>query len=699
MKGIDILLITTVRYLTERVSLATRQTGIWQSGFLHPTYFIKLLLPILILMPAWAFAQLSLSSDVLSINGIDFRLHPEVMVKNAAGETKNLTFAVQTIQTPSGAELTFTNDLLNLQLALTPQPNLGNSVWQANITAHYLDNVSLYTLAMRFDWVNPNLITAYLGTAAVRQRSVALNQDLCPYRDKIVEYTAPDSSIWVIGSNYEGCEGVERITANTVYFYDYRLHYGRLYDKARRRFEQKTDIKPCSTNQSDSYSFLLSAEKPLMPRINRWLGDRQAALSISNDADGGNGKKIYALFWGSSVNGSPQYLTKGIFANHIKLSNTIFGADYDNQYQIWASMRNRGIDIGYHTYTKDGDFTRAIKDNLLTQLQPFNIRMWIDHSWANNAEDFCRTGTDPDSPYYIIDVINNSNIDYAWMGDLPSRNEFNAFDDPWRLPHRIYEFTRLTRPVWFYGRTRMETLEYYDERHTVDMKYNLTRQNLDKLLAEGGLSLIYTHFFFDDTPQRRTFFEILENGECEIRDDANAYFELLNEYQTQRKLWVDTTENIFDRMLAIEQVRVVNVTSMTAGYQTVTVENGSDYDLDELLLDFDGKTKLIPLLRAGSRYSFTLSSGSRTPGIKPAQNLFLQYQDSSLYLKSIDNELLSPMHISIFNVKGQCLVQTTTPAQRNMTILPFASHPSGIYFARIKPLTGNSFTLKFIVLR
>jgi hypothetical protein len=621
------------------------------------------------------------------------------MIKNAAGAPQNLTFVAQTVDTPTGTRLEFTNELLNLHLSLTPMPNLGNNLWQVNVSADYSADISLYSMAVRFDWVNPNLITAYLGTSAILQRSVALNQDLCPYRDKIVEYTAPDSSIWVIGSNYEGCEGVERIEANTVYFYDYRLHYGRLYDKARRRFEQKTDIKPCLASQSDSYAFLLSTAKPLMPRINRWLGDHQAALSISNDADGGNGKKLYALFWGSSVNGSPKYMTQGIFANHIKLSNTIFGADFANQNQIWTSMRNRGIAIGYHTYTKDGDFTRAIKDNLLTQLQPYNIRMWIDHSWANNPEDFCRTGAEPDSPYYIIDIINQSNIDYAWMGDLPPGNEFNAFNDPWRLPHRIHEFTRLTRPVWFFGRTRMETLEYYDERHEVDMKYNLTRQNLDKLLAEGGLSLIYTHFFFDDTPQRRTFFETLPNGDCEIRDDANAYFELLDEYQTERQLWVDTTENIFDRMLAIEQVRVVNVTSIAAGYQTITVENGSDYDLEELLLDFDGKTKLIPLLRAGSRYSFTLGNGNRTPGINPAQNLYLQYQDSSLYLKSTDHELLSPMEISIYNIKGQCLAHTTTPPRRNMTVLPFASHPSGIYFARIKPLNGNGFTLKFIVLR
>jgi hypothetical protein len=148
---------------------------------------------------------------------------------------------------------------------------------------------------------------------------------------------------------------------------------------------------------------------------------------------------------------------------------------------------------------------------------PYNIRLWIDHGVPTNPEDLAWNGLVEGSPHYIGDVINQSNIEYAWMADTPASNPFNAFDDPWRLPHLLYELTALEKPVWFFGRTRTQTWEYLDQQITIDMKNQMTPENLDRLLIDRGLNICYTHFCFTNWTGINSFYITTPEGEYQVR--------------------------------------------------------------------------------------------------------------------------------------------------------------------------------------
>jgi hypothetical protein len=286
------------------------------------------------------------------------------------------------------------------------------------------------------------------------------------------------------------------------------------------------------------------------------------------------------------------------------------------------------------------------------------------------------------------------------MGALPAENEFNAFDNPWRLPHRLYTFTELTRPVWFFGRTRLEAYKYLDEYHEMDWESNITAANLDRLLSEEGLSLIYTHFFFGSTAHREAFFRILPNGQHEVTNIANASFALLNTYQTQRGLWIDTVENIFDRMLATEQVLITKFEQISArGKIAVTLQNTSGYALDNLVLWIDGTKRNIDDLPAGAEIILLTSEPDKVAASPDAQNYSVQYVQPEIYLKSLDHSAIAALKIKLYNLKGQCLQTYQTPPSRDLLRLPAEGLASGIYLLRIADEKGQKQTLRFVVVK
>ncbi len=76
----------------------------------------------------------------------------------------------------------------------------------------------------------------------------------------------------------------------------------------------------------------------------------------------------------------------------------------------------------------------------------------------------------------------------------------------------------------------MQTWENKGYSYLVDMKHNLIPENLDALLAAKGLCVVYTHFGFDESATIGAFFDY-NSGACEIKDEVNERFEMLNYYQ------------------------------------------------------------------------------------------------------------------------------------------------------------------------
>ncbi len=391
-------------------------------------------------------------------------------------------------------------------------------------------------------------------------------------------------------------------------------------------------------------------------------------------------------------------MTKGLIANHIPVSNTVFGIDINTLGSFWNTMLDAGNSIGYHTYSSFADYTDGTAQSLLTEMSDYNVRLWIDH--AHNNENFAEMGTWPDSSYYTIDVINQSGIDYAWMYDVPSTNPFNAFDDAWRLPHKLPYLQNLTRPVWFFGRTRMETWEFLNEAYMLDFKHVMTAENLDKLIQDKGLCIGYTHFCFANLSSRNGFHIEMPIGDYEIRDEFNDVLEMLDDYQNNRGLWIDTVENIFDRMLAIEQVEITAVEEVPVpGFVEITLKNKSDMDLPNLTFYYGSYMHEIEHLEANSQVTVLLNKNKPPSAETSVLPFNVQYKSGNVYIRSKDSQTIPPLQVSFYNIKGQLVGTSGTAVQSSYLAIPFSPRASGVYFSRIKAEGYQDQTTRFSVIK
>lgn len=631
------------------------------------------------------------------MNGHEFQLRPYVQTKNAEYDYETLQFSTSTTIYPDSSVISFSHAKLSFDLSLCRRLGLGAEAWQFKLRTQYHEAVQIRDFYLYLDFLGALPQEVYRGPKAIAKRDASYNTALIPFTDKALQIAFADTSLWIVASNYEGCSNVDILKEDAISLYDHTAHLARLYHAPTDQFNIMIDCLYRQPGESDSWSWLLFTEKPVLLSINRWLGKNKAALCITNDADGEADRKLKALYYGSSMPSSPKYLTTGLIANEIRVTNTVFGASEPLLGYLWQQLREYGNTIGYHSYSNTADSTAATYNSITGPMQQYGLRTWIDHSWVNNPEALCYQGFDPASPYYQLNAINDSQVDYFWLGDNLNVNPFNSFDEPGFLPHRLSFFEGLTRPLWFFGRTKMQTWENKGYSYLVDMKHNLIPENLDALLNAQGLCVVYTHFGFDESPTIGAFFEY-STGACEIKDEVNERFEMLNHYQKHRGLWIDTLEAIFDRMLAIEELRISGVSKSTRGeLQSVTLNNGSSNDLPQLYMIYQDQEIELPNLVAFGQEDILVSGASSDTPAYPY--LVLYYQDKSLHLKRKDNVKLSPLKIDIYNLRGQ-KVKTFSSKQPNQNvIIPLESCASGVYFVRLEDELGMQAVRKFCILK
>ncbi|MCB5286569.1 MAG: T9SS type A sorting domain-containing protein [Candidatus Cloacimonetes bacterium] len=653
---------------------------------------------LLLFVPSLALAQgWFTEANTYLLNDVHFELEPLVTIRQAQMQHSDLSFDVHSTSFADSVIIRYTHPLMEFDVKVKENQAFHAPAKQVEVCARYFDEIYIrdFGLKLNFTQRQPQLVLR--GPEAISQRDPKLNQALYPYTDKVIEYEFEDSSLWIVGSNYAGCANLDWISEDTIWLYDNSLHFARRYSPELNHFDTLQDTMKRHAGDENYYSFLIFESKPALLKINRWLGDKKAALVLTNDADGEGFKRMQAVYFGSSNPNSPKYLNQGIFANNIKLTNTVFGASKPVLGGLWSSLMDHGISIGYHTFGNTADLSHQTYQNLIHEMGEYNIRTWIDHSWGNNPEDLCAQGWNPESEYYILDAINDSNIDYFWLGDAPYTNPINSFTEPWRLPHRLYEFDHLTRPMWFYGRTKMGTWEATEIGYLSDLKHQLTAENLDRLLNENGLCVVYTHFFFDQTLALIPFYQILPNGDYEIREDVNDRLALLDYYQTCRGLWIDTLEQVFDRMIAMEDLRIVS-SEKEADKLIVRLENQSDYDLRQIHIIYDEESHDIDLIPAQVSQNMFLSESHYEPGA-PFLDIFAYYHTGKLTLKHKAQDSLPLLDIDIYNIRGQKLKSFHMQnASREVTI-PFFANASGMYILRLKTRSGFSKTIRVPVVK
>jgi hypothetical protein len=611
----------------------------------------------------------------------------------------NINFT-KTINTyPDSSVIVFSAPELDLTVSITPDENYLINAIRFNIKAFFKQETYIHELYLSMNNANHPIYPILKGVTAIDTNDSSRNKTITPYMDKVVEYKCGEQHFWIVASEYEGCDGVEGLIANKIMLYDFQNHFYRAFNPATQGNQFLRDAFYNIPNSSHYWSFLLFNEKPLLLDINRWLGNCKAALCITNDADAECVTTLQAVFEGSTNPASPKYYQKGFFARNIPITHTIFGTNKPTLGNMWTLIQSYGSRIGYHTYSPSADPPGTNAQALLDDLVSYNIRTWIDHAIPRNPEDIAYNGLYPDSLGYVADVINQSQIDYIWPADTPPTNPFNAYDEPWRLPHIVYEAKTLTRPIWFYGRTREEVWDYLNYYNPVSMKYLMTPDNLDALIVEHGLHIAYTHLSIISSSNVLGFCEITPTGDYEIRDDVDEMLQMLDFYRKERGLWIAPSEDIFDRMLAIEQVKITSIDTLDNNFYRVTLHNYSDLDIPQLCIHYKERDYMISLLKAGESYQLYLANYSPDEPLPPAQ-FNVHYQNENLIIKNIMGLNIDSIKLEIFNIRGQRLLSQHLINNGAELSIPFTKYSSGIYLIRILPDNGTkSIVLRFSVVK
>ncbi|MDY0152307.1 MAG: hypothetical protein RBS43_08560 [Candidatus Cloacimonas sp.] len=635
-----------------------------------------------------------------TINDLRFNLslQGEKRVTDFANEP--LTFSCSSTANEACITICYTGDDLDLELTLTPKPGLGAKAWLASATASFKTDILLRKLLFKLDFDNPHLVKTLQGVAAINSSNDAENINLCPYTNKAVEFQSGENAFWLVASNYEGCMGVESLGSSTINLYDQALHYFRQYRPGHTQSYYPRDAMHKTVGQTHNWSWLFFEERPFLLDINLWPADKQAALAITNDADRESYDALAAIFWGSNNPQNPKYSNQGLFANNIKISNSVFGCNIPILGGIMDEIVEHGSTIGYHTYQYEADPPGANQIPLLQQLAPYNVRLWIDHINTSNPENLAYNGLEQGSPAYIGDVLLQSHIDYAWISDDASTNAFNAFDDPWRLPHRLYEMEAFGKQLIYFGRTREYTWEYIDGNSIIDMKHSLTSENLDKLIQDKGLHISQAKLSLLNGNGRRAFHLIAENGDYEIRPEVESFLNMLDAYQQNRGLWIDTVEAILDRMLATELVSVESVLPCGApGCFWLTLINNSEEDIKDFSVMHKNKQIRIPNFTAHSREVLLVNSENTLNASQTGSPYRMQYATNKLYVYRKDGSALAPAKIIIYNLRGQLVHSYESSSPTKLLEIPFAAFASGIYFSKIESSSGESDLLKLTLVK
>ncbi|MDD3534531.1 MAG: T9SS type A sorting domain-containing protein [Candidatus Cloacimonetes bacterium] len=642
-----------------------------------------------------------LDDGTIDLNGIPVKLEPSVTLRGEGNHQYDLNFSFSSQSYADSLILAYSHPDMDIRLKVSEYGGFHAAAKRIEVFADFHTRLRVvdFSIIPVFNSQSPS--SSLRGPKAIFSRNPQDNIKLYPYTDRVLEYLFGDRSLFIAAANYSACANIDWLSEDAIHLYDHALHFARLYDVEESGFFQRIDTLLRQAGDSNYYSFLIFEEQPPLLNISRWPYGKDAALVIVNDADGEHFKRLPAVYWGSSNPQSPAYLSKGIIANNIKMTNTVYAYSKPVLEPFWRELMNNGISIGLHTCSALADLSEDTYQGLIYDLADFGVRTWSDNSWSSNPDCICVSGWDPSSPYYVFNAINDSQIDYIWLGDWNNTNPFNSFTEPWRLPHKLYEFEHLTRPVWFFGRTNMSCWEALNHNYLTDFKHNITAENLDQLLKENGLCVVYTHFFYIKSMGMEPFFDTLPNGDLELKDEANASFALLDYYQKYRRLWVDTLEEVFDRMIAIEDLRITGSRLDSAsGEIRLQLSNGSDYPLKDLALSNPENPNLrLSLMPGESQSILVLDTTPYIPNPADYLRFGTRYQDGRIYFLHKSSESLPALKIELFNLRGQKLSSHSFESGIDTPVIPLPNAAPGLYLAKVSTSWGLNRYLKVVLLK
>jgi len=376
-----------------------------------------------------------------------------------------------------------------------------------------------------------------------------------------------------------GARGVELLAEDAILFYDGEVHCTVL---RRPTYEEEGEHRAArrEAGAQDAMTVVLDLDtaRPSV-WINTFPGECPAALTIVDDADGERRDLLLAAYYGTSDTTSADFGRGGLLGHGLQITRTIFAAS--RLHDVWDRLQADGTEIALHTATGGAD-SADVTARALAELVPrYGVRHWVDHSVGSNPEDLSFRGSYPreDNPFYILDLLETYGFDYAWVEGNMFRG-FDAFRDRRELPHRqdALDDPGIDGQLLVYGRGGGVFFENYWNC----MRDAVTPATLDQLALSAGLAVLYTHTCVVRYLGADVGYLQEVGNAWEIKPEADELFAALAQRRDAGQLWVAPAATIFDRLRAVESLRLTDVGRAVDGREILLLSNLGSLAVEEL---------------------------------------------------------------------------------------------------------------------
>lgn len=617
---------------------------------------------------------LSVNDGVYGLNNIELNLCPLLQYYSSVPDYQNADFVRQASSEPNPDYLTtYQSSQATVYISAQDYTTYYRGAWLIKVRVCY--NTEVKTRRLQLQLNAPSNSTLLWGDPG------SPNQDhqCVPFTPRLMTISGPQGKVWLAGSGYDTKCNVEMIRGDTLSFYDNRFHTAPFLS----RWGQEWDWQPHSAGEENLYYFLLLDKNLPAFSLQNYPQGKVAAMGITNDADAENYNTVKCIFWGSTSNTSHAYLFRGLMAHHLRISDTVWGADWSDVHNLWDGLYAAGNTIGHHTYYYQADNMDSL-DYWMNRLhQRYNSRLWIDHNIGVNPEDIAYNGWDPDSPSYVMGMLHNYGIDYAWI-EYNRVNTFNAFEAYRQLPHRVYAIPQ-SENIHYFERKHMNCWEETGHPE-ISFKYIMTAENLDDLLRKKGLVIVYTHFYMGTTSTRTGYWELRNDGEHRVTAAADSVLAMIDYYQQNQGLWVAPVEEIFDRLLVTDSLKVTHMRQH--GHDCiVTLRNTGTRPINGLMASINGSQVLIGDLQPGQGTEIIIPNTytdyvAAHDGTLPAPVVKLYRQGKFLVADGYGYTRNMRSQAILYNVRGQ-RVNARVTGDAKQTRFDMQGQPSGVYLINL----------------
>jgi hypothetical protein len=334
----------------------------------------------------------------------------------------------------------------------------------------------------------------------------------------------------------------------------------------------------------------------------------RAAMVFTDHADQALYERIRAVLFGDSD--PSRQASSGFVGHRLPLTKTVFTRNDGGSLQLaradYMAMAvlaaSGGIEFGPHTVTA----SRDSREQTAAGLEVFarlGATTWIDHSPLTNCEAIGNQGWNPESPYYVLDLLRKFGYRALWspidvVGGEEHLNQMRPEEPAFRRA-LVFENARVAPGFWLFATHRV--FDRFDKIRAL-----FGRANLDRFVDERGVLIAHTYLDFHRPASgynERSWLIAKGARRYILKPEANALLAELARRRNSGEIWIPTVRDFVDYVVAVGNV-VVDLDESGA----VVVENRAGRDLPGFQLVRASTGTAIPFpLKKGERRAVTVS--------------------------------------------------------------------------------------------